>query len=191
EVELGSMPFAFFRTVEDTVRATLSQGLYGWQVIDCVVTMTHSGYAPRQSHAHQKFDKSMSSTGTDFRGLTPLVLMAALRRAGTRVQEPVARFRLEIPADTMGPVAAVLAAHRAVPLASTVDGAVAVLTGEVPSARLHELERALPSPSRGEAVLESAFDSYRPVTGEPPSRSRTDANPLDRKEYLLHVSRRV
>jgi ribosomal protection tetracycline resistance protein len=191
EVELGSMPFAFFRTVEETVRRTLDQGLYGWQVIDCVVTMTHSGYAPRQSHAHQKFDKSMSSTGTDFRGLTPLVLMAALRAAGTRVQEPIARFRLELPADTIGPVSAVLAAHRAVPLTSAVRGPAAVLEGEVPAARLHELERALPSPSRGEAVLESEFDSYRPVPGEPPRRSRTDANPLDRKEYLLHVNRRV
>jgi ribosomal protection tetracycline resistance protein len=191
EVELGSMPFAFFRTVEETVRRSLDQGLYGWQVIDCVVTMTHSGYAPRQSHAHQKFDKSMSSTGADFRGLTPLVLMAALRAAGTRVQEPIARFRLELPADTIGPVSAVLAAHRGLPLTSAVRGATAVVEGEVPVARLHELERALPSPSRGEAVLESAFGSYRPVPGEPPSRPRTDANPLDRKEYLLHVNRRV
>jgi ribosomal protection tetracycline resistance protein len=190
-VELGSMPFAFFRTVEETVRQTLAQGLYGWQVIDCVVTMTHSGYAPRQSHAHQKFDKSMSSTGADFRGLTPLVLMAALRRAGTVVQEPIARFRLEIPADTIGPVSPVLAAHRAVPLISTIRGDAYLLEGDVPSARLHELERALPSPTRGEGVLESAFESYRPVTGTPPRRSRTDANPLDRKEYLLHVSRRV
>jgi ribosomal protection tetracycline resistance protein len=190
-VELGSMPFAFFRTVEETVRQALGQGLYGWQVIDCVVTMTHSGYAPRQSHAHQKFDKSMSSTGADFRGLTPLVLMAALRRAGTQVQEPIARFRLEIPADTIGPVSPVLAAHRAVPLTSTVRGDAYLLEGHVPVARLHELERALPSPTRGEGVLESTFDSYRPVPGAPPCRPRTDANPLDRKEYLLHVNRRV
>jgi ribosomal protection tetracycline resistance protein len=190
-VELGSMPFAFFRTVEETVRQTLAQGLHGWQVIDCVVTMTHSGYAPRQSHAHQKFDKSMSSTGADFRGLTPLVLMAALRRAGTQVQEPIARFRLEIPADTIGPVSPVLAAHRAVPLTSAIRGGTYLLEGEVPAARLHELERALPSPTRGEGVLESTFDSYRPVPGAPPRRPRTDANPLDRKEYLLHVNRRV
>lgn len=185
------MPYAFFRTVEDTVRSALGQGLYGWQVVDCVVTMTHSGYAPRQSHAHQGFDKSMSSTGWDFRGLTPLVLMSALRRAGTTVQEPIARFRLELPADTIGPVTAALAVHRAVPLASTVDGGTGVLTGEVPAARLHDLERVLPSPTRGEGVLETEFDSYRPVTGPPPSRPRTDDNPLDRKEYLLHVNRRV
>lgn len=71
EVELGAMPFAFFKAVEDTVKETLAQGIHGWQVADCTVTMTHSGYWPRQSHAHQGFDKSMSSTGADFRGLTP------------------------------------------------------------------------------------------------------------------------
>ena len=59
EVELGSMPPAFFTAVEDTVHATLGQGLDGWPVTDCVVTMTHSGYWPRQSHMHQKFDKTM------------------------------------------------------------------------------------------------------------------------------------
>ena len=102
EVELGSMPLAFFKAVEETVHETLRQGLYGWQVTDCTVTMTHSGYWPRQSHAHGTFDKSMSSTAGDFRNLTPLVLMGALRRAGTTVYEPMHRFRLEIPADTLG-----------------------------------------------------------------------------------------
>jgi ribosomal protection tetracycline resistance protein len=66
-----------------------------------------------------------------------------------------------------------------------------VLSGEVPMARLHGLERALPSPTRGEGVLEAEFAAYRPVSGPPPSRPRTDANPLDRKHYLLHVNRRV
>src|SRR5207248_11773265 len=62
EVALGSMPFAFFRAVEDTLRETLRQGLYGWEVTDCRVTMTHSGYLARHSHSHQGFAKEMSST---------------------------------------------------------------------------------------------------------------------------------
>src|ERR687889_1992972 len=53
----------------------------------CAVTMTLSGYWARQSNAHGTFDESMSSTAGDFRNRTPLVLMAALRRADTRVQE--------------------------------------------------------------------------------------------------------
>ena len=35
EIELGSLPLAFFKAVEETVRETLHQGLYGWQVTDC------------------------------------------------------------------------------------------------------------------------------------------------------------
>jgi ribosomal protection tetracycline resistance protein len=40
-------------------------------------------------------------------------------------------------------------------------------------------------------VLESAFERYEAVSGEAPARPRTDHNPLNRKEYLLHVTRRV
>ncbi|MEU3341621.1 GTP-binding protein [Streptomyces sp. NPDC002144] len=192
EVELGSMPYAFFKAVEDTVRETLGQGLHGWQVTDCTVTMTHSGYSPRQSHAHQGFDKSMSSTGADFRGVTPLVLIEALRRAGTRVYEPLHRFRIEAPADTLGALLPVLAALRAVPRTTATRGVGCVLEGAVPAGRVHELERRLPGLTRGEGELETAFDHYAPITqGSVPERPRTDHNPLDRKEYLLNVTRRV
>lgn len=192
EVELGSMPYAFFKAVEDTVRETLGQGLHGWRIPDCTVTMTHSGYSPRQSHAHQGFDKSMSSTGYDFRGLTPLVLTAALRRAGTRVHEPMHRFLLEAPADTLGALLPVLARLGAVPETTGAHGALCVLQGTVPVARVHELEQRLPGLTRGEGELETAFDHYAPVTrGTVPERPRTDHNPLNRKEYLLNVTRRV
>ncbi|MEU2285279.1 translation factor GTPase family protein [Streptomyces sp. NPDC013178] len=192
EVELGSMPYAFFKAVEDTVRDTLGQGLHGWQVTDCAVTMTHSGYSPRQSHAHQGFDKSMSSTGYDFRGLTPLVLVEALRKAGTQVYEPMHRFRIEAPADTLGALLPVLAALRAVPRTTRTRGALCVLDGAVPAARVHALEQRLPGLTRGEGELESAFDHYAPVAhGTVPERPRTDHNPLNRKEYLLNVTGRT
>lgn len=192
EVELGSMPYAFFKAVEDTVRQTLTQGIHGWQIPDCTVTMTHSGYSPRQSHAHQRFDKSMSSTGADFRGLTPLVLTAALLRAGTRVHEPLHRFRLDVPADTLAAILPVLAKLRALPRSTGTHGPVTVLEGWVPAAQVHRLEQRLPGLTRGEGELESAFDHYAPVApGAVPERPRTDHNPLDRREYLLNLSRRV
>ncbi|AZM50082.1 GTP-binding protein [Streptomyces sp. WAC 06738] len=190
-VELGSMPYAFFKAVEDTVRATLRQGLSGWEIPDVRVTMTHSGYWPRQSHAHQGFSKAMSSTGADFRGITPLVLADALKRAGTRVHEPVQCFRLEAPEDAVPALWPVFAALAAVVDGQEVRGGVAVLEGEVPAARVHGLERRLPGLTRGEGVLETSFGRYREVRGPAPARPRTDHNPLDRKEYLLHVQRRV
>ncbi|MFG2478950.1 GTP-binding protein [Streptomyces fagopyri] len=192
EVELGAMPYAFFKAVEDTVRETLTQGIHGWQVTDCTVTMTHSGYSPRQSHAHQGFDKSMSSTGADFRGLTPLVVMDALRAAGSRVYEPMHRFRLEAPTDTLAAVLPLLVRQHAVPGTTEMRGPVCVLEGRIPVARVHELQQRLPGLTRGEGELECAFDHYAPVArGAVPDRPRTDLNPLDRKEYLLNVTRRV
>jgi ribosomal protection tetracycline resistance protein len=191
EVELGSMPYAFMRAVEETVRATLAQGLHGWPVPDCVVTLTHSGYWSRQSHMHGAFDKSMSSTAGDFRNLTPLVLMDALRLAGTKVHEPMHRFRLDIAAETVPAVMPVLSRVRAIPLDMSARGPAYTVEGLIPAAQVHRLERELPSLTRGEGVLESAFDHYQAVRGPAPRRPRWDHNPLDRKEYLLHVQRRV
>ncbi|HEX3259369.1 MAG TPA: GTP-binding protein, partial [Pseudonocardia sp.] len=191
EVELGSMPSAFFTAVREAVTATLRHGRYGWPITGCVVTMTRSGYWPRQSHAHATFDKSMSSTGRDFRHLTQLVLVSALRRAGATVCEPVHAFRLEIPADTLDAVLPALARADGVAHEQVVRGALAELIGMVPAARVHGLRRLLPGLTRGEAVLESRFDHHRPVRGPAPTRPRPAVDPWRRKEYLLQVDRRV
>ncbi|GAA1131695.1 hypothetical protein GCM10009630_32000 [Kribbella jejuensis] len=191
EVELGSMPYAFIKAVEETVRETLHQGLHGWQIPDARVVMTHSGYSARQSHAHAVFDKSMSSTAGDFRFLTPLVLMTALQQAGTTVHEPLHRFQLEIPTDTTRAVLAALARLRAIPQVPALAAETSILEGEIPAAAVYELEQQLPALTRGEGVLQSAFERYQPVTGAVPERPRTDHDPLNRREYLLHVQRRV
>jgi ribosomal protection tetracycline resistance protein len=153
--------------------------------------MTHAGYAPRQSHAHQRFDKSMSSTGGDFRNLTPLVLTSALMQAGTVVCEPIHRFHLDIPTDTLGPVLPVLTQLQAVPQAPVIQGSWCMLEGGIPAARVHELQRQLPALTRGDGVLESALAGYQPVRGTIPIRPRTDHNPLDRRGYLRQVLRRA
>jgi ribosomal protection tetracycline resistance protein len=188
---LGTMPRAFFTAVEETVHEALRQGLQGWQVIDCTVTLIRTGYYPRQSHAHQGFAKEMSSTAGDFRNLTPLVLMTALKEAGTKVCQPIHRFHLELPADALGPVLPVIARMHGVPETPAISGSWCSLEGEIPAAEVHELRKRLPALTRGEGVLESAFDSYREVIGEPPVRPRTDHNPLDREDYLLRVAQRV
>jgi ribosomal protection tetracycline resistance protein len=85
----------------------------------------------------------------------------------------------------------VLGRSRAVPRATAQRGSSSLLDGEVPAARVYELEQHLPALTRGEGVLESAFDRYQPVRGPGPTRPRTDRDPLNRKEYLLRVQRRV
>ena len=160
-------------TVYGAVHETLGQGLHGWEGTDGTVTMTHSGYWARQSHAHAVFDKSMSSTAGDFRNLTPLVLMTALAQAGTRVHEPVHRFRLEVPTDTLGPVWPVLARLRAVPRVTAPRDSSYLLEGEVPAARVHELEQQLPALTRGE----DDGIGLRPLPGRSAGPSRPGRGP--------------
>ncbi len=189
-IELGSLPLSFISAIDETVKLTLQQGLCGWDVPDATVTLIRSGYWPRQSHAHATFDKSMSSTAGDFRNVTPLVLMAALRSAGTAICEPMHHFRLELPTDRLGGVLPVVSRLRGLPTTSATGTSSTVLDGDIPAAQVHALQQMLPSLTRGEGLLETAFDHYRPVSGTPPRRSRTDVNPLNRKEYLLRVQRR-
>jgi ribosomal protection tetracycline resistance protein len=186
EVELTSIPLYVYKTVpafrdsmEQYVRTTLEQGLFGWRVTDCVVTMTDSDYT------------SPSTSAGDFRKLAPLVVMSALQRAGTVVCEPVHRFRVEAPAESLSGVLRVLAQLRARPLATAMTDSWFALDGDIAAAQVHRLQQQLRGLTHGEGVLQAAFDRYEPVAGVAPHRPRADNNPLNRKEYLLHVLRRV
>ncbi len=191
DVKVGSIPTHVYKTVEAfheamerTVLETLRQGIYGWEVTDCTVTMTDCDYqAPPRGWP--------GTTASDFRVLTPLVLMGALKQAATAVCEPIQRFHLEIPSDTFGATVSAMARLRAVPQSQEMRGSSYTLVGEIPSARVHELQQQLPALTRGEGLVECEFDSYRAVPGKVPTRPRSDYNPLNRKEYLLHVMRRV
>jgi ribosomal protection tetracycline resistance protein len=158
----------------------LHQGLRGWDVTDCAVTMTASDYqAPPR--------KWPGTTLSDYRLLTPLVLMDALTRSGTTVCEPVLAVRLEFPTDVLGGMLAALADVGAVPGPPDVRGDACALDVEIRAADLHDLQSRVPDLTRGEGVLESAPAGYRPVRGDPPSRPRTDHNPLDRTDYLRRL----
>ena len=189
EVELGSMPPAFFAAVDEGVRATLAEGVHGWTIPDARVVVTRTGYYPRQSHMHGTFDKSMSSTAGDFRSLARLVLAEALVRAGTVVCAPVHRFELEAPQDLLGAVLAELPRHHAVPMSTTPHGAAVVLTGDVPADAVHGLAQRLPHLTRGEGVLTSRLDHHSPVRGPAPSRQRVLPDPFAQIGDWTRISR--
>jgi ribosomal protection tetracycline resistance protein len=186
-IEPGALPAAFRKAIEETVRQTLREGLRGWPVTDCTVTLTRSGYTPPPPSGWSKW----STSAADFRGLTPLVLMTALLRADTRVHEPVHRFTLEIPADTLALVLSMLARLHATPGTPELRGSSCFVEGDIPAVRVHRLRQQLASLTRGEGVLDTALDRYQPVQGQIPVRPRSDHNPLNRKEYLLHWQRRA
>jgi ribosomal protection tetracycline resistance protein len=192
DVDYQSVPLYVYRNIdefasamEQYVRITLQEGLYGWAVNDCLVTMTSSNYSIADGPPSRR---GPLSTAADFRKLTPLVLMQALHNAGTSVCEPMSRVRIDAPATSMGSVLGMLAQQGAAVHAQSIRGEDISIEAELPADGVRALQRRLPAATNGDGVLESTFAGYQPVHGEPPMRRRTTANPLNRQEYLAAMS---
>ncbi|MBX5125998.1 TetM/TetW/TetO/TetS family tetracycline resistance ribosomal protection protein [Rhizobium lentis] len=175
EVDVGQMPVAFYRAVEETVLETLKQGISGWQVVDCHVTMT----AARHS--------SPASTAADFRQLTPWVLATALSAAQTVLCEPVDRFHLEVPAESLGGVLTLLAKSAATTTNTVIDDGVARLEGTMASQMVRGVQQQLPGLTSGAGTMATAFDHYAPTAGPPRLRRRSGPDPFNGAEYLLRL----
>jgi ribosomal protection tetracycline resistance protein len=178
ERELGALPLAFYRALEETIYETLAQGLAGWEVTDCVITLVDCGYY------------SPVTIAADFRKLTPLVVMQALRQAGTTVYEPIDALDLDVPEDTCNAVTRILTHARGTIRETTVLGDTARITCTIPTAELRGVEQQIPGLTRGEGTWVSTPDGYIAVTRNPPSRPRTGPNPFNREGYLAEVTRR-
>jgi len=186
DVGIRTIPMYVYKTagnfaemMTQYVGHALREGLSGWPVTDCAVTMYESGYI------------SPTTTAAHFRKLTPLVLLAALKQAGTVVCEPMIRVSLEIPAEAVGAVLAAAARLGGAAGAPSPRGDLARLEIVLPAARAQDLQRQLPGLASGEGVAEASFGGYRPVSGPPPVRRRTAADPLNRDEYLLQLAWRA
>jgi ribosomal protection tetracycline resistance protein len=175
---LFKTPEAFWVQMEAFVLEALREGLAGWQVTDCRVTMWDYGYgAPTTSAA-------------DFRRLTQLVLMTALGRAGTWVCEPLADLALEMPASTASGVLGVLGRLGGRVTSQFSANGVAKIGAVLPVARVRALQNQLPGLSMGEGSLESRPGGYQPIGEHPPTRPRSGPSPLDRDAWLASLARR-
>ncbi|HEY7208089.1 MAG TPA: translation factor GTPase family protein [Gaiellaceae bacterium] len=160
---------SFETHMDEYVRETLREGLFGWRVTDCAVTMTRCSYSVADGPPSRR---GPTSTTADFRKLTPLVLVQALESAGTVVCEPTVRIRVELPTDAIGAVMAALGRLGAVPETPSVRGELAEIETVLSAARARDLQRELSGLTHGEGVLESSFEGYVPVVGEQPRRPR-------------------
>lgn len=185
-VDFRLVPLYIFKTVEtfvehmrQYVREALEEGLAGWQVTDCTVEIIDCGY------------RAPETTAGDFHRLTQLVVMGALELAGTRVCEPMVAVRLELPTGALGRVLSLLSRLGARVETPMTDADLSTVETVLGAGHLDALRRALPGASGGEGILESRFAGYQPIGGRAPTRRRTRPNPLNRDEYLMHLTRRV
>ncbi|HYK26975.1 MAG TPA: translation factor GTPase family protein [Streptosporangiaceae bacterium] len=160
----------FAEAMSKYIEEALDQGLYGWRVTDCVVTMNECNYYVGDGAA-KAILPTPRTTAADFRKLTPLVVMDALRQAGTVVCQPITSVRLELPASRMGEVLSALARLGAVTQMSQLETELSVVTAMLPSAHVRSLQEQLPGLTGGEGVIDASFGGYEPIHGRFPTRS--------------------
>ena len=173
-VDARTVPLYIYKTLErfsermdQYVRQTLREGLFGWQVTDCIVTMTKCIYSVPDGPPSRR---GPLSTAADFRKLTPLVLMQALERARTVVCEPIVRASVEIPTSVIGPVMAALARLDATVETPSLQGTLSMIETVLPAAQAQYFQQQLAGLTGGEGVLDSSFAGYQPVSGDQPTR---------------------
>ncbi len=176
DIEPRLVPAYIYKTAErftermtEYVGNTLQQGLFGWQVTDCVVTMTDCDYYVGDG-ATKPTRPTPRTTAAHFRKLTPIVLMRALTRAKTVVCEPRVRARIETPSATVGAVVASAAQLGGALEPPTVRGSLSIIETVIAARRLQDLQRSLSDVTGGEATVETTFAGYSPASGSPPVR---------------------
>ena len=186
EVEPRLIPLFLFKTgeafasqMETYVREALAEGLAGWQVTDCVVTMTDCGYA------------APVTSPADYRRLT------AARARRPRWSEPAPgsaspsrTSALEMPASTAQGVLAAVGRLGGRVTGQFSSNGLTRASAVLPVARVRTLQHQMPGLSMGEGILESRPGGYQPIGSDPPRRARSTPSPLDRDAWLASLARR-
>jgi ribosomal protection tetracycline resistance protein len=185
DVPVRLVPLYLFHNVETFasqldayVREALAEGLAGWQVTDCRVSITDCGYV------------SPVTAPADYRRLTQLVVATALDRARTWVCEPLADLTLEMPASSAPGVLAVLGRLGGRVRGQFSTNGVTRADAVLPLERVRVLKNRLPGLSMGEGILETRPGGYQPIGENPPMRPRSAPSPLDRDAWLASLSQR-
>jgi ribosomal protection tetracycline resistance protein len=183
QVDPRAVPLYLYKTVErfsermgEYVRQTLREGLFGWQVTDCIVTMTKCIYSVPDGPPSRRGPLSRAA---DFRKLTPLVLMQALERARTVVCEPIVRATVEIPTGAVGAVMAALARLDAAVEPPSPSGQLSLIETVLPAARAQDIQRQLPGLTGGEGVFDSSVAGYKPMSPHQPTRRAYNAESVE------------
>jgi len=179
DVDQRSMPLYIYKTegrfidqMTRYIRLALGRGLYGWEITDCVVTLTKCDYYIGDGPTKPNVPMARA-TNTDFRKLTQLVVSQALGQAGTCVCEPMLRLTIELPSSTVGDLLNAVAQLGGLVEQTWARGNFSTVEARMPADRSRDLQGQLPGLTGGEGNVESIFDGYQPMRGKPTMRSST------------------
>jgi ribosomal protection tetracycline resistance protein len=137
------------KEVEQTVPIALREGLMGYEVTDIKVTLI-GGKSTK-----------LATQPSDFRAVTPIAIMKALKEAGTKLLEPIQEYEINISKDEAGIVMKHLMTMRASMEEQIIIGDRFIIKGIVPVATSMDYSVTVASFSQGRSSYKTRFLGYR------------------------------
>ncbi|MFD0714826.1 GTP-binding protein [Paenibacillus sp. GCM10027626] len=158
------------------VPEALQQGLKGWEVTDLRVTLVAGEHHVWHTHP------------LDFVVATPMGIMDGLAKTGTRLLEPMLRFRLSVPEEFSGKLMNELLLMRSEFDAPLVGQERVEIEGRLPVATSLDFPARLGSLTKGRGTLSVFFDGYQACPADVEAeRQRRGVDPRDQAKYILAV----
>ncbi len=174
DVSTGFLPQTFQNGIYDGISNALREGLKGWEVTNAKVTIIEGAF------------NSVSSTPSDYRDLTPIVVMEALNIADTKLLWPVNKFIMKIESKHYGKIMSDLLSMKATDITSKEENNKFVITGKIPVETSLSYEKRFIAITSGMGMFSQVFYKYvESPTGIFKERQKNYVDPLNRGKYLL------
>lgn len=162
--------------IEQSVKASLSQGMLGWEVTDLKITLADGEHHTIHTHP------------LDFFVATPMALMDGLRNTGTTLLEPILRVKISAGEEFLGKILSDITKMRGEFESPVIRGDKFTLEAHIPAATSLEYPLRLASLTHGTAIFTSDLECYRPCPLELGATTpRRGPNPLDRSKWILYA----
>ena len=160
--------------IENALPLALKQGMRGFQVTDLRITLTGGNH--HEVHTHP----------LDFVVATPMAVMDGLRRAGTRLMEPILKACLQVPENVGGRVMSDVTKMRGQVLSSQLMGTALRIEALIPAATALPYADTLLQLTGGRGGMTTQVHSYQYAPDDvQDTLPRHGVNPLDTAKYIL------
>lgn len=168
------LPYRYQNHVEQSVKETLQQGIYGWEVMDAKVTLV--GGEHHHVHTHP----------LDFFVATPVAALRALTESESVIMEPYVKLQLSAGEEFMGKVLGQILGMRGEFSPPVIEDGAFTLEAVVPLRDSMDYPVTFRSLTSGHGSYHMEFDSYRPCEkGFIETLPRRGVDPLDRAKWIL------
>ncbi len=179
-VAVNDIQLKYQKEAERSIAGALKQGIKGWEVTDCRITLIAGE------------DHPMHSRAGDFAIATPMGIMNGLVNTGTTLLEPMIRFRINATDDLLGVITSDITRMRGNFESPVVENNKFTLEGIVPLSTSLDFPVKLSSRSGGKARISTRFAGYSECPDELGTiRPFKGISPLDTAKYILKARRAI